>query len=349
MCNPFQNLSASGDSKIMINVAIAGLGWWGKHIVRRMQSSDVLKVSTALEANTANAGFAADNGLKFTTSMDEVLADKSIDAVILATPHSLHTEQIAAVAASGKHVFCEKPLALTKRDAEASVAACKAAGVVLGIGHERRYEPAMKKLRSLVQDGVFGTIMHVEANFSHDKLANVPPGDWRASPRDAPAAGMTAMGIHLTDAFVELFGPICEVYAATTSRVAYKDNGDVLSVHVRFASGATGYLNAILVTPLYISFTLFGSDAWAEIRNHTHPDTPGPTSLVVQYKDGRRDNFEYEWSDTVRENLERFANAIEGKEAYPFTDEQKIANIATLEAICQSAATNLPVKVGASA
>src|SRR3954467_4080517 len=217
----------------MIRAAVAGLGWWGKHIVRRMRDSDALRVVAAIEANPALAGFAAEHGLAFTADFAAVLRDPQIEAVILCTPHALHAEQVLAAAAAGKHVFCEKPLALTRADAERSVAACRKAGVMLGIGHERRYEPAMAEVRRLVRAGALGTIMHVEANFSHDKLANVPAGDWRTSPKDAPAAGMTAMGIHLTDAFIELFGPINEVFAATTRRVSSRENGDIISVHAR--------------------------------------------------------------------------------------------------------------------
>src|SRR3954451_20465581 len=195
----------------MIRAAVAGLGWWGKHIVRRMRDSDALRVVAAIEANPALAGFAAEHGLAFTTDFAAVLRDPEIDAVILCTPHTMHTEQVLAAAAAGKHVFCEKPLALTRADAERSVAACRKAGVMLGIGHERRYEPAMTEVRRMVRTGALGTIMHVEANFSHDKLANIPAAAWRLTPTHAPAAGMTAMGIPLTDPFVDLFGPMSEV------------------------------------------------------------------------------------------------------------------------------------------
>lgn len=328
----------------MINAALAGLGWWGQHIVRRMAGSEVMRIAAAIETNPERAAFAAEHGIPFLGSLADALADPAIDAVILATPHALHTDQIAAAAKAGKHVFCEKPLALTRAEAEASVAACRAAGVMLGIGHERRYEAAIGEARRILRAGGLGTIMHVEANFSHDKLANVPPGDWRASPKDAPAAGMTAMGIHLTDLYLDLVGPVTEVFAATTSRVAYAETGDVISVLMRFESGATGYINAILVTPLYIALTIFGSEGWLEIRNHTHPDTPGPTTLTWQHRDGRREAREFAWHDTVRTGLETFARAIAG-EPYPFTDAQKIGNVAVLEAICRSAASNAPAAV----
>jgi predicted dehydrogenase len=329
----------------MIRAAVAGIGWWGKHMIRRTAESDAIRIVLAVDPNPAAEAFAKEHGIAYTPSLEVALADAKIDAVILCTPHAMHTSQIATAVKAGKHVFCEKPLALTRAEAEASVAACRAAGLVLGIGHERRFEPAIKEVRRLLAEGVLGTIMHVEANFSHDKLANMPKGDWRTLPKDAPAAGMTAMGIHLTDLMIEFFGPVAEVFAATTSRVAYKDNGDVVSVHLRFASGATGYINAILVTPLYISFMVYGSDAWVEVRNHTHPDTPGPVTLTLQHKDGRRETRDYQWSDTVRENLELFAGAIAGRADYPFTDAQKIANIATLEAICRSAADNRPIAI----
>ena len=329
----------------MVRAAVAGLGWWGKHIVRRMAPSEVVRITTAIETNPAHASFAAEHGLAFEGDLGAVLDDPAIDAVILATPHSLHTQQVLAAAAAGKHVFCEKPLALTRADAEASVAACAKAGVVLGIGHERRYEAGMVEIGRLVREGLLGTIMHVEADFSHDKLADVPPGDWRTAPSDAPAAGMTAMGIHLSDAFVHLFGPIAEVFAMTASRVAYPDNGDVISTSVRFASGATGHFKAILVTPLYINFTVFGSEGWAELRNHSHPDTPGSATLTVHYRSGRRDTRDYPWLDTVRANIEAFGRAVAGEAPYPFTDAEKIGNIAALEAICRSAATGMPVKI----
>jgi len=329
----------------MINAAVAGLGWWGQHVVRRLAGSEHLRIVKAVETNPARAAFAAEHGLAFAADLTEVLGDPGIDAVILCTPHALHASQVLACAAAKKHVLCEKPLALTRADAERSVTACNAAGVTLGIGHERRYEPAIVEVRRLLREGVLGTIMHAEANFNHDKLANVPAGDWRTSPKDAPAAGMTAMGIHLSDLFVELLGPAREAFAVTTSRVAYPETGDVVSALIRFESGATGYLNAILVTPHYLCLTVFGSEAWVEVRNDTHPDTPGPSHLTLQHRDGRRETRTYQWVDTVRANLETFAKAIAYGDPYPFTDAQKIGNIGVLEAIWRSAASNAPVRI----
>jgi predicted dehydrogenase len=326
--------------------AIVGLGWWGRTIVQRLKDSDKLRLVRAVDVRPEAAGpFAAEHGLALSASLPEALADPAVEAVILATPHSLHKDQVLAAAEAGRHVFCEKPLALTATDARAMVEACRARGLVLGIGHERRFEPALIEMKRLIDTGALGTVLHVEANFSHDKLAQVPPDDWRASPVDSPIPPITGMGIHLTDAFIHMLGEIAEVHTVSARRVLAAKGGDVASVAVRFKSGATGHLSCILVTPLYLRFAVFGSKAWVEVRNETHPDTPGPTTLTLCRAGGTPESRHFAWTDTVRANLEAFAAAATGQAAYPFTDAEKIANIAVLDALCQSAATGRPVRL----
>jgi predicted dehydrogenase len=334
------------ENRGMLNAAIVGLGWWGRTIIGRMQNSQKLKIVRAVDvAAERHADFISGHGIELSSRYEDALADPGVDCVILCTPNSLHTAQVAEAAKAGKHVFCEKPLALTRAEAEQSVAVCREADVLLGIGHERRFESGMQEIRRLVRSGELGTIIHAEANFSHDKLVGVPQDDWRRSAAESPAAGMTAMGIHLSDAYVSLFGPAVDVYASTGNRVLQSQNGDVVSALIRFESGVTAYLNAVLVTPLYLRFTVFGSKAWAELRNDTHPDTPGPSTLVVQVTGEEPRVTRFEWNDTVRSNLELFADAVEGRAEYPFTDAEKIGNIAVLEAIARSAGTGRAERV----
>src|SRR5919106_1352229 len=324
----------------MIRAAVVGLGWWGRTIVQRLRDSEKLRVVRAVDVRLEAAGpFAAEHGLPLSSSLDEALGDPAVEAVLLATPHSLHKPQALAAAAAGRHVFCEKPLALRHADASAMVRACNGRGLVLGVGHERRFEPALIEVKRLIDAGQLGTIMHIEANFSHDKLAGVPKDDWRSSKVDSPIPAITGMGIHLTDAFVHMQGEIAEVHTQTARRVLATEAGDVASVQVRFASGATGYLSAILVTPLYLRFAVFGSEAWVEVRNETHPDTPGCSSLTLCRAGAAPESRDFAWTDAVRANLEAFADAIEQRAPYPFTATEMIANIAALEALCESART----------
>ena len=106
-----------------VRVAIIGLGWWGQKMVSILKSCGTeLEIVCAVEPNPAAGDFCANNGLTLAASYDAALARADVDAVILATPHSLHLEQIDRGAAARKHIFCEKPLALTKADAERAVA-----------------------------------------------------------------------------------------------------------------------------------------------------------------------------------------------------------------------------------
>ena len=192
----------------MLNAAVVGLGWWGKIIVEAMAGSPKLRVVRAVgNVNPAAAEYARAHGLAYSTDYADALNDPNVHAVILCTPNLQHVDQVTRAAASGKHVFCEKPLALDKRGAEQAVAACNTAQVMLGIGHERRFEPPMMEMRRLANSGVLGTLLQVEANFSQDKFLGLPADNWRGSPREAPAGPMTATGIHLLDLAVSFLGP----------------------------------------------------------------------------------------------------------------------------------------------
>jgi len=321
----------------MINATLVGFGWWGKYIINSLKGSPKIKICQVVDINPDPIrDIVSQYDATVSSDYYEALKNPNIDAFILATPHFLHEEQVIAAAQEGKHVFCEKPLGLTKASAARSIAACKKADVKLGIGHERRFEPALIEIKRMIDAGELGTIMHVESNFSHDKQANIAIDDWRVSSIDEPAAGMTGMGIHLTDAYLSMFGPIIEVYAQTAQRVIQSKSGDVVSVQVRFESGMTGYLSAIMVTPLFLRYQVFGSKAWVEARNQTHPDTKGITHLSV-YRTGEDPVVTtFEWVDAVRENFHAFADHVTGSGDYPFTSEQNLANISVLEAIGKS-------------
>jgi predicted dehydrogenase len=156
----------------MLNAAIIGLGWWGKRLVQAAEGSTLIRFArgVTLEPELAR-DFASEKKLAIGTSYEDVLADPAIQAVVLATPHTRHRAMIEAAAAANKHVQCEKPFALAKSNAQAAIAACRRAGVVVGVGQNFRFLPSIKAFRTLIDGGSLGTIMHAEGNYSHDWLA----------------------------------------------------------------------------------------------------------------------------------------------------------------------------------
>ncbi|SMY08036.1 Gfo/Idh/MocA family protein [Flavimaricola marinus] len=323
----------------MLRTALVGFGWWGQHIARRLKDNDGFDLRLVVEPALAAHDAIREMGLTPVATYAEALTDE-VEAVILTSPNDQHDSHVLQAVAAGKHVFCEKPLSLSADGARASVAACEAAGLVLGVGHERRFEPAILRLREMLAAGDLGTIMHSELAFSHDKLIHLDATSWRTSKAMAPAAGMTQMGIHLTDLLISFFGRVKSVAAVTADRSLGWETGDVVSVQLQFEEGMTATLQAILHTPHFLRTHVFGSDMWVEIRNATHPDTPGGAVTMECYRsidDNEMINFE--WTDSVTANLEAWAAAIAGRAPYPYTSFELVHNIEVLEAIVQSAET----------
>lgn len=330
------------------SVVIAGFGWWGRHMVTRLAPSDDITVRAVIEPNAANHEDIKAAGIKVCEDFETALDLTDVDAVILTTPNPVHEDQVKLCAAAGKHVFCEKPLGLTGASARRSVQACIDAGVTLGIGHERRFEPGLMALKSEIDGGSLGTIMHAEAAFSHDKLINVPAGDWRTSKAVSPAGGMTAMGIHLTDLLISYFGRVKTVQALTADRSLGWETGDLVTVQLGFEQGMTATLSAVLHTPHFIRMHVFGTDKWIEVRNDTHPDTPGGKVSYVEAITGQPHKEQtFEWTDAVVDNLNTFRKACLGESPYPFSHEEMIHNIEVLEAIAQASENRETVHLGA--
>ena len=197
-----------------------------------------------------------------------MLADAEVEAVVLATPHSQHAAQVAAAARAGKHVFVEKPFTLDVTDARAAAQACRDAGVVLALGHNRRFLPAFQDMQRMVAAGELGEILHLEGNFSGNFGLGYRADAWRATQAESPAGGMTAMGIHMIDAFVALAGPIATVRCESQRKVLTVDLDDTTSAFARFAGGATGCLSTLTATGRIVRLQVFGTRGWAHLLEH---------------------------------------------------------------------------------
>jgi len=321
----------------MLRVAVVGLGWWGRIIVGLLKGSS--KVKAVVGVDVSDVGFCRENGLHYAGDLDSILKDPRIDGVVLCTPHSLHCEQIVRAAAAKKHVFCEKPLSLTRADAARAIEACRASGVALAVGHERRFEPPLLELQRLARAGELGTLLQVEANFSQDKFLAMAADNWRMSEKEAPAGPMTATGIHMLDLSIGLLGPARSVLARVKQLGSNLVNGDTLGVLVAFESGANALISAILATPFEGRFAVYGSKGWAEVRDKAHPESPQGWTLTVSLRERSRRVTEYPPAQAVLANLEAFADAAQGRAPYPVPQGQMLDNIAALEAIFRSAKT----------
>jgi predicted dehydrogenase len=323
----------------VINAAVVGLGWWGGKIVRDLSESEYVNVVAGVDVDPDARAAALPWAGEVHADYGTVLADDTVDAVILCSPHKFHTEQILAAAAHGKHVFCEKPLSVSGKDAQRAADAMHAAGLQLGIGHERRFEPAVAALRQAIADGDLGTPLVFEGNFSQDKFLDLAPDNWRLSSIEAPVGPLSATGIHLVDLAISIFGRPTQVWARLATQATTFANGDTLTVTLAFEKGQTALITAILTTPFVGRVAVLGSQGWMEIRDRNHPEDPQGWDVTCQVRGDELTSTFYPPHASVRENIETFAKAVAGELPYPVPLEEMVANASTFEAITRSAET----------
>jgi predicted dehydrogenase len=340
----------------VVRAAIVGLGWWGRTLVESVQgASDELRfVAGATRTVSPEVDeFAAEHGLALAGAYEDLLRDPGVDAVVLATPHSLHAQQVIAAAAAGKHVFCEKPFTLTKADAEAAAAACAEAGVTLGLGYNRRFHPEMTALRERVRTGALGTILHVEATMTFPNALYLTPAQWRAHREETPCGGLTPMGVHAVDAMIDLCGEIDHVYCQSFRRVVEIDADDTTSVLFRMREGSSGYLGTMTATGPGFSLQVFGSEGWVRLEGMTHvagaSSEERRTRLFAECSfrplKGPAEVWEAERFDVTRAALEAFAVAAQGGPPYLIPVAEMVHGAAVIEAIVRSAASGSPEHV----
>jgi predicted dehydrogenase len=322
----------------MLNAAIYGLGRWGLRLVDSVQGSSKIRFVRGISRDpAARQDFTDKTGIPLTARYDDVLADKTVDAVVLATPHSQHHEQIVQAAASGKHVFVEKPFTLTRATAERAVAACQKADVTLALGFNRRYAPAFLDLLRRLQLGEIGDVLHVEGQFSGGSGYQLKPGAWRASRAESPGGAMTARGVHALDAMIHIAGPVAGVFAFSDRRKLTVDVDDTTSLMLRFANGVTGYLSSLHATGEFWRVHVFGSAGWLEMR--------GDTELVRRGLEGPAVTLNFTAIDKERAELEAFADAVAAKQAFLVPPADAINGVAVLEAMNASAASGALVPI----
>jgi predicted dehydrogenase len=341
----------------VIDAAIVGLGWWGRTIVESVQQgSDVVRfVAGATRTVSPEVqAFADAQKLRLAGSLDDLLADRGVDAVVLATPHSLHAGQVMAAARAGKHVFCEKPLALKGGEAAAAVETVRRAGVTLGLGYNRRFHPEMTKLRQRIRSGELGTVLHVEATMTFPNALMLTPTQWRASRDETPCGGLTPMGVHAVDGMIDLCGPIDQVYCQSFRRAVAIDADDTTSMLFRMKAGMSGYLGTMTATGPGFSFQVFGSNGWVRLEGMTH--VAGASSeerrtrlfgaCKFQPAKGAAETWEAEKLDVTRAALDAFAVACSGGPPYPIPLDEMVHGAAVTEAVVRSAASGRPEHVG---
>ena len=320
----------------------------GRTLVESVQgiSDDIRFVAGVTRTRTEDSDrFVHTHQMKAADGFQALLSDRCVKAIVLATPHSLHAQQVAAAARAGKHIFCEKPLALTKAGADGAVGAVRQTRVTLGLGYNRRFHPEMTRLRERIRSGGLGTVLHVEATMTFPNALTMSAEAWRSQRDETPCGGLTPMGVHAIDGMIDLCGPIESVYCQSLRRAVDIDGDDTTAMLFRMKSGASAYLGTMTATGPGFSFQVFGAHGWVRLEGTTHvagaPSDERRTRLFgtcrFQPAKGPLETWQAESHDVTRAALEAFAVAAQGGAPYPIPLDEMVHGASVTEAVIRSA------------
>jgi predicted dehydrogenase len=333
----------------MIRAAIVGLGWWGRTLVEATQgkSKAIQFVAGQTRSPARAADFCRHHHIDLRDDFEDLLRDPKIDAIVSATPHRDHEEQIAHAATAGKHIYIEKPLALTLREAERSIAKTRAAGIVLAVGFQRRHSPSHLALKARIERGELGSIVHCAGEATAPGALTLARTSWRSDPDQMPGGAITPLGIHMLDGMIDLFGEIENVSCINLRRGSpYVD--DTTSTLMSFCSGASGTLVSSMTTTRTYRMMVYGTKASAEaLRNNSEAFnlTPVPLPAPSSTSAIKPETINFPRAELEKDCLEAFAAAIGSKHQFPIAAQELLHGVAVFEAIVRSAATRQTIKV----
>ena len=214
-------------------IAIVGYGGQGAWHAGWALKSDVIELAGIYDIAEKRMQAAKDAGIHTYSSLEDICADKSVDIVLCATPNDVHKDIVVTALKAGKHVVCEKPVALSVAEFDEMCRAAREAGKIFTVHQNRRWDVDYLAMQGLVNSGEIGEVINIESRIHGSRGI---PSDWRC--HKAPGGGMILdWGVHLIDQMLRLIPEkivkiYCEVTNITTSEV---DDG--FNLHITFESG----------------------------------------------------------------------------------------------------------------
>ena len=316
----------------MLRAASIGLGWWADELASAIQGkSDKIEIVACYSRSPEKrSAFSEKFSARPLESYEAVLADPEVEGVVLSTQHSQHVDHVIQAAAAGKQVFVEKPLALTGASALQAVEACEKAGVVLAVGQNRRFIPAVVALKKLLDEKALGTPLHFEAHFSAPGVQRYAPDFWRANRTESPGGGLTGLGIHMIDLIGWLGGRIERATGNVKRLAAPIEIDDTTTALFDLEGGASGYLGCVFMSPYTSFLNVYGT----EMNAYCAVDE---NRLELLRAGEARQAVSVGPNESLKEELEAFATACAGGAPFRVPPLEAAQAVAAMEAIIVSA------------
>ena len=328
-------------SSTPFRVASLGIGWWSDVLADAAQRTNGRVEIAACFTRSADKrqAFADKYGCTGAGSFEDILADDAIDGVINTTPNHVHLETTRAAAQAGKHVFLDKPIANNIGEAKAITKACADAGVVLGVGYQRRREGHFRWIKQRIDAGEFGILVQAEANISRDREGQFELGHWRYTAEGMPGGVMLQIGLHYVDVLMMLLGPVKSVSGMASQLVLPGDNPDVGTLMMHHVNGAVSSLSTSYASASeYYLMNIYGKkmSAYYNLYDGLRSLKQGETQQTPVAVDA---------VDTLAEELIEWADAARGGTAPEVGGENATESLAVVKAGIKSVAEGRHVEV----
>jgi predicted dehydrogenase len=233
-------------------------------------------------------------------------------------------------------VFVDKPYTLSVAEARRANQAAADAGVILQVGHNRRRQPANRRIKEMIDSGELGMIHYAEANLSYPKGLNPRPG-WRSDPAESPLGGMTGLGVHMVDNLIYLMGLPTRVTGFSNKVIGVGNLDDVTNATLEFESGALASLGTSMVIPNIARTAVWGTEAaaWNEVD--------GARFYVQRSGENDRTEQPVDTLDTIQDELEELAANVRNGTAPETGGAEGLEVVAVLEGLVESVATGRAV------
>jgi predicted dehydrogenase len=267
---PELRASAQGSER-KVGYCVIGLGRIADHFMRGVKQGSTSQITGLVSGHRDKAErIAAQYGVPTSSiysyeDMDRMRENKSIDAVYVALPNSMHAEYTIRSAKAGKHVLCEKPMCISVSEAREMIAACKVANVKLMIAYRLHYEPTTLKAIKMIQDGLLGKIQAIDSANGF----NIAPGEWRSTKKLGGGGPLMDMGIYSLNATRYLTGEEPDKFTAVASTIDHDGRFDTTEENtawtMRFPSGVLASCNTTYGAAMPGYYKVFGSKGWLEV------------------------------------------------------------------------------------
>ena len=319
----------------MIKAASVGLGWWSDELAKSIQGKNRKIKIVGCYSNSKNKqiNFSKKYKTNIHKSYNSVVKDPNIDAVILTTPHSLHSQHAIKALRGGKHVFVEKPMATKYLDAKRMYLVAKKHNKILAIGHNRRFSSVYEFINKLNIQKKIGKILHIEANFSASGALNYKKKFWRANRKESPGGSIAGLGIHMIDLICHFGGKVKSVQSLVKKYAVKVNIDDTTSALFEMENNCTANLTTIFACPYTTTFNIFATNMniFSDVDKN---------KIKIVHKNGKIQKLNLKNKDTLFLELLEFADNCNNKKKYRIKNTEAAHNVKIMEAIVKSSKNN---------